>query len=181
MGSDGSRDVEDWPFDDSEHVRDGIVSEAAQTVEPGVVDVESSDEGCVEEDGAGEGGEEVESDVVGSNECSFVEETVGLVGSDDGGGSMEGEHSVVGSNGGEGEGEKRAVWWRMPIDLVKFYAFRVNPVWSISIAAAVFGIVALARRLRRSKPKARLIPLKIRVEDKVMMLRFFFFFFCLLL
>lgn len=202
-GSDGSRDVEDWPSDDSEHGRDGIVSEGVQEDEPEVVRivsegvvqedepevvVESNDcKGCVEGDGADEGAEEVESDVVGSNECSSGEETVVLMGSDEAGevvasdgdgGSMGSEDSVVDTNG---EGEKRAVWWRMPIELIKFYALRVGPVWSLSIAAAVVGIVALARRLRRSKPKARLIPLKIRMEDKVMMLSssFYGFFFLL--
>lgn len=182
VDSDSIRDFKDWPSDESEHGSDGIVLEAVQEVEPEVVVVESNDEG---EDAAAEEVEKVESDGVGSNEC-IVEEIVDLVGSDeavevvasdggDGGGLIEGEDSVVGANGGDGEGEKRDVWWWMPIELIKFYAFRVSPVWSVSIAAAVVGIVALVRRLRSSKPKVRLIPLKVRVEDKVMILRFFFF------
>ncbi|KAL0909924.1 hypothetical protein M5K25_020834 [Dendrobium thyrsiflorum] len=64
-------------------------------------------------------------------------------------------------------GEKREnVWWKMPLELLKFCIFRVRPAWSISIAAAMVGIIMLGRKLYRLKHKSRIIPLKIAIDDK---------------
>ncbi|XP_058097613.1 uncharacterized protein LOC131242767 [Magnolia sinica] len=67
-----------------------------------------------------------------------------------------------------GEGAKKVVvWWKLPLELLKFCVFRVSPVWSISIAAAVMGIIILRRRLYRMKLKSQSIPLNLNDEKKV--------------
>ncbi|XP_008807005.2 uncharacterized protein LOC103719504 [Phoenix dactylifera] len=64
-------------------------------------------------------------------------------------------------------GEKRVmVWWKLPLELLKFCVFRVKPVWSISIAAVVLGFLMLGRRLYKMKHKSRSIPLKVSIDDK---------------
>ncbi|PKA57171.1 putative protein phosphatase 2C 77 [Apostasia shenzhenica] len=85
--------------------------------------------------------------------------------------------SVEAVGGGDGvavsesvKGEK--VWWKVPVELLKFCIFRARPVWSISIAAAVLGIVMLGRKLHRMKQKRRKIALRIAVEDKMVVLVF---------
>ncbi|XP_043721771.1 uncharacterized protein LOC122669153 [Telopea speciosissima] len=67
--------------------------------------------------------------------------------------------------GGE-EGKREIVWWKLPFELLKFCVFRVSPVWSLSIAAAMVGVAILGRRLYRMKRKTRAIPLKVTVDDK---------------
>ncbi|XP_010910574.1 uncharacterized protein [Elaeis guineensis] len=63
--------------------------------------------------------------------------------------------------------EKRAmVWWKLPLELLRFCVFRVKPVWSISIAAVFLGFVMLGRRLYKMKHKSRSIPLKVSIDDK---------------
>ncbi|XP_020106763.1 uncharacterized protein LOC109722992 [Ananas comosus] len=63
-------------------------------------------------------------------------------------------------------GEKRiAAWWKMPLVLMKYFAFRVKPLWSISVAAAILGLVMLGRRMYKMKRKSRNIPLKIVIDD----------------
>ncbi|KAF8405648.1 hypothetical protein HHK36_007724 [Tetracentron sinense] len=65
------------------------------------------------------------------------------------------------------EGEKTTmVWWKLPLELFKFCVFRVSPVWSFSMAAALMGFVILGRRLYKMKRKSRTIPLKVTLEDK---------------
>ncbi|CAD5189531.1 unnamed protein product [Musa acuminata subsp. malaccensis] len=66
----------------------------------------------------------------------------------------------------EGGEKRRLVWWKLPFELLKFCAFRVKPVWSISIAAAILGILMLRKRLYRMKPKTRRIPLKVSLDEK---------------
>lgn len=77
-------------------------------------------------------------------------------------------------------GEKRAMaWWKLPLELLKFCAFRVKPVWSISIAAVFLGFVVLGRRFYRMKHKSRSIPLKVSIDEKVSVLSYasdFFYF-----
>ncbi|MQM10394.1 hypothetical protein Taro_043288 [Colocasia esculenta] len=57
-------------------------------------------------------------------------------------------------------------WWKLPMEILKFCAFRIKPVWSISVAAALVGFLILGRRLYKKKPKSRNIPLKVCVDDK---------------
>ncbi|MCL7042426.1 hypothetical protein MKW94_024912 [Papaver nudicaule] len=57
------------------------------------------------------------------------------------------------------------VWWKLPLELLKFCVFRVSPVWSVSIAAAVVGFVILKRRLYKMKHKTQRIALNVTLED----------------
>ncbi|EHA8589740.1 ATG8-interacting protein 2 [Cocos nucifera] len=89
-----------------------------------------------------------------------VEESGGLVKMRQGSGSSE---SVSSS-----EGEKRGVvWWKMPLEFIKFYVFNMRPVWSISIAAAIMGLFMLGRKLYKMKHKSQRIKLKIAFDYKV--------------
>lgn len=93
-------------------------------------------------------------------EAHRVEESGELVKMGDGSGSLE---SVSSS-----EGEKRGVvWWKMSLEFIKFYVFKMRPFWSISIAAALMGLVMLGRKLYKMKHKSQRIQLKIAFDDKV--------------
>ncbi|CAN6232078.1 unnamed protein product [Urochloa humidicola] len=69
---------------------------------------------------------------------------------------------------GAEEGDKQvAVWWRLPFKLLHYCAWKVKPVWSFSIAAALLGLVVLGRRMYRMKRKAKGLPqIKIAFDDK---------------
>ncbi|RWW34262.1 hypothetical protein GW17_00000982 [Ensete ventricosum] len=67
-----------------------------------------------------------------------------------------------------GEREKKGmVWWKFPFEILKFCAFKVKPVWSISIAVAILGVFMLRKRLYRMKQKTISIPLKVSMDEKV--------------
>ncbi|KAF5479374.1 hypothetical protein F2P56_000206 [Juglans regia] len=67
-----------------------------------------------------------------------------------------------------GEGEKgRGVWWKVPLEILKYCVFRVSPVWSFSVVAAVMGFVILGRRLYKMKRKSHSLQLKVTVDDKM--------------
>ncbi|RID75488.1 hypothetical protein BRARA_B02531 [Brassica rapa] len=74
--------------------------------------------------------------------------------------------SAVVRSGDEGKKSRETVWWKIPFVLVKYYAFRIGPVWSVSIAAAVMGFVLLGRRLYHMKKKAQRIHLKVAIDEK---------------
>lgn len=78
------------------------------------------------------------------------------------------ENSMIHGGGGSIEdGEKKEnVWWKMPVELLKFCIFRVRPVWSLTIAAAMVGIVLLGRKLYGMKHKSRSVALRIAIDDK---------------
>ncbi|RCV06842.1 hypothetical protein SETIT_1G196100v2 [Setaria italica] len=69
---------------------------------------------------------------------------------------------------GAEEGDKQVVvWWKLPFRLLHYCAWKVKPVWSFSIAAALLGLVVLGRRMYRMKRKARGLPqIKIAFDDK---------------
>ncbi|XP_060195200.1 uncharacterized protein LOC132624434 [Lycium barbarum] len=72
---------------------------------------------------------------------------------------------------GNVEGEKKKmsiVWWKVPIELFKYWGLRVGPAWTFSVAAAVaMGFVILGRRLLyKMKKKAKKLELKVSVNDK---------------
>ncbi|XP_009144680.1 uncharacterized protein LOC103868325 isoform X2 [Brassica rapa] len=77
--------------------------------------------------------------------------------------------SVQGKSVSGGGGEERVfVWWKIPIDVLKYCVFRVNPLWSFSMAAAVVGFVMLGRRLyHMKKSKSSTLQLKVLLDDKV--------------
>ncbi|KAK9111400.1 hypothetical protein Scep_018919 [Stephania cephalantha] len=64
------------------------------------------------------------------------------------------------------EEKKQMVWWKLPIELFKFCIFRVSPVWSFSVAAAIMGIVILKRRRQKMKPKSRSLQVKLSFDEK---------------
>lgn len=81
-------------------------------------------------------------------------------------GAIEEVKSEEKSNGGEVE-KRKVVWWRVPLEVLKYCAFRVSPVWTFSVAAAVLGIVMLGRRLYKMKRKSQSVRLKVTMDDKV--------------
>ncbi|KAM7508176.1 hypothetical protein LguiA_018629 [Lonicera macranthoides] len=67
--------------------------------------------------------------------------------------------------GGEKE-KRRMVWWKLPLELLRYCAIRVSPVWTVSVAAAVLGFIILGRRLHKMKRKSHSLQLKVTVDDK---------------
>ncbi|KAI4389364.1 hypothetical protein MLD38_001596 [Melastoma candidum] len=59
------------------------------------------------------------------------------------------------------------VWWKVPLELVRYYAVRMsNPVWTFSVAAAIMGVVMLGKKLYRMRQKTLAMRLKVTVDDK---------------
>ncbi|XP_006283915.2 uncharacterized protein LOC17878708 [Capsella rubella] len=81
------------------------------------------------------------------------------------GNSVSVDPSVKSGGGGGGE-EKGFVWWKIPIEVLKYCVFKVNPIWSFSMAAAFVGFVMLGRRLYNMKKKSRTLQLKVLLDDK---------------
>lgn len=63
--------------------------------------------------------------------------------------------------------KRGVVWWKMPVDFLKYCVFRVSPVWTVFMAAAVIGFVILGRRLYKMKKKTKGLEIKVTVDDKV--------------
>lgn len=83
--------------------------------------------------------------------------------------SEEANSSIVASDekgSGDGEEKMKVAWWKVPFEVFKFCVFRVSPVWSFSMAAALIGFVILGRRLYKMKHKTRSLQLKVAVDDK---------------
>lgn len=76
----------------------------------------------------------------------------------------------------EEQKKKTVVWWKVPIEFLRYCVFRASPVWTLSVAAAVMGFVILGRRLYRMKKKTRGLELKVTMDDKVSLLSLFFVF-----
>ncbi|CAH8276836.1 unnamed protein product [Arabidopsis lyrata] len=73
----------------------------------------------------------------------------------------------VKSGGGGGGGEEKGfVWWKIPIEVLKYCVLKINPIWSLSMAAAFVGFVMLGRRLYNMKKKSRTLQLKVLLDDK---------------
>ncbi|KZV37338.1 hypothetical protein F511_01206 [Dorcoceras hygrometricum] len=58
------------------------------------------------------------------------------------------------------------VWWKMPLELLKYCVFKMSPVWTISAAAALLGFLILRRRLYTMTKKARGMEIKVTVDAK---------------
>ncbi|KAI3508888.1 hypothetical protein L1887_23908 [Cichorium endivia] len=77
------------------------------------------------------------------------------------------EDVVIGSMKSGGEERNRvAVWLKLPLDLLKYCLFKASPVWTLSMAAAMMGVVILGRRLYKMKQKSRTLQLKVTMDDK---------------
>ncbi|XP_023535513.1 uncharacterized protein LOC111796929 isoform X2 [Cucurbita pepo subsp. pepo] len=64
-------------------------------------------------------------------------------------------------------GDKRkVVWWKVPLEVLKYCLFKASPVWSFSVAAAVMGFIILGRRLYRMKRKTQSLNLKVILDEK---------------
>ncbi|CAN4090441.1 unnamed protein product [Withania somnifera] len=75
--------------------------------------------------------------------------------------NVEGEKKIV-----EVEKKRSIVWWKVPIELVKYCAFRIGPAWTFSVAAAVMAFVILGRRLYKMKKKTKALDLKVTLDHK---------------
>ncbi|KAI4321217.1 hypothetical protein MLD38_034624 [Melastoma candidum] len=113
-------------------------------------------------------------DSVRSEIVKFEDEVVmgcgdgGEVGRGGGGGDDDGVGMKVDEEKAEDESRRgRVVWWKVPLELVRYYAMRMgNPVWTFSVAAAILGVVMLGRKLYKMRQKTRAMPLKVTVDDK---------------
>ncbi|KDP27369.1 hypothetical protein JCGZ_20193 [Jatropha curcas] len=72
-----------------------------------------------------------------------------------------GERKPVGD-----EENRKVVWWKVPFELLRYCVFRISPVWTFSMAAAVMGFFILGQRLYKMKRKTSGLPLKVTVDDK---------------
>ncbi|KAH0910667.1 hypothetical protein HID58_033988 [Brassica napus] len=95
--------------------------------------------------------------VHGEEEIGSDSEAVGESGGD----------AVVVRCGDDSSKGRETVWWKMPLVLVKYCAFRIGPVWSVSMAAAVMGFLLFGRRLYNIKNKPQRIHLKLAFDYKV--------------
>lgn len=98
--------------------------------------------------------------VHGEEEIGSDSEAVGESGGD----------AVVVRCGDDSSKGRETVWWKMPLVLVKYCAFRIGPVWSVSMAAAVMGFLLFGRRLYNIKNKPQRIHLKLAFDYKVVTL-----------
>ncbi|XP_008795300.1 uncharacterized protein LOC103711081 isoform X2 [Phoenix dactylifera] len=136
--------------------RGGSITEVGvEGIEAGYQDSSDDESGK----GLGFGGSRQSQGIETGYEEHGVEDSGGLVKMEDGSGSFE--------NVPNSDGEKRVLArWKMPLDFIKFYVFKMRPVWWISIAAAIMGFVTLGRKLYKMKNTSRTIQLKIAFDDK---------------
>ncbi|KAK7259900.1 hypothetical protein RIF29_25515 [Crotalaria pallida] len=95
-----------------------------------------------------------------------------------GGGGLDdvkGEDELVEEVEEEKKEERRVAWWKVPLEVFKYWVVRVNPVvpvWSLSVAAAAafLGLVILGRRLYKMKRKTQTLKLNVVIDDKVIIL-----------
>lgn len=122
-------------------------------MESGAIDGDSAEIGNPTEDS------QAESQVAGEE----------MNGSEGIGGGVE----AVDREGGKSRGEVErmgVVWWKMPMEFLKYCMMRMSPVWTVSVAAAFMGFVILGRRLYKMKKKTRGLQIKVAVDDKVSVL-----------
>ena len=68
------------------------------------------------------------------------------------------------------EDEKRLVWWKVPLEVLKHW---VNPFsvvsmpLSVAAAAAFLGLLILGRRLYKMKRKTQTLKLNLALDDKL--------------
>ncbi|XP_022925501.1 uncharacterized protein LOC111432784 [Cucurbita moschata] len=77
------------------------------------------------------------------------------------------EETKANDESGSEVGDKRkVVWWKVPLEVLKYCLFKASPVWSFSVAAAVMGFIILGRRLYRMKRKTQSLNLKVILDEK---------------
>ncbi|CAA0837690.1 Unknown protein [Striga hermonthica] len=78
------------------------------------------------------------------------------------------EVMVDGESKENGELKKRSmVWWKMPVEFLKYCVFRMSPVWAFSVAAAaMMGFAILGRRLYKMKKRTKGLEIKVTVDGK---------------
>ncbi|XP_057793835.1 uncharacterized protein LOC131010359 [Salvia miltiorrhiza] len=108
----------------------------------------------------------VEGDVILHAESQVLgEEMNENEGIESGGEVVDGGRAGVKNGGGELE-KSGVVWWKMPMEFLKYCMMRMSPVWTVSVAAAFMGFVILGRRLYKMKRKTRGLQIKVAVDDK---------------
>ncbi|KAJ3681429.1 hypothetical protein LUZ60_015918 [Juncus effusus] len=65
---------------------------------------------------------------------------------------------------------KDLIWWKMPMDLMKYYLFGIKPVWSVSLAMSFLGFLMISRKLYLYKMKKQqekaIPPIKVHFDEK---------------
>ncbi|KAK9069486.1 hypothetical protein SSX86_011390 [Deinandra increscens subsp. villosa] len=106
----------------------------------------------------------------GSDDGKYSEE-LGIVEveslSDSGGiESKQDAYEKTGDDDSGGKENLKVAWWNLPFDLLKYCLFKASPVWTLSVAAAMMGVVILGRRLYKMKQKTRSLQhLKLTIDD----------------
>ncbi|KAL7156244.1 hypothetical protein ABFS83_03G130700 [Erythranthe nasuta] len=176
----GSERSEDRKFSEAEGIKGMGFSQNEQTFEGVAEIIEDKGEKAEEDLGkfnSGSSGIEVDPAKLSDGAENSQEDVDGnanlhdgseVLGEEKNGAEIIGSGDKVGSKK-SGELEKRSlVWWKMPMDFLKYCVFRMSPVWTVSVAAAVMGFVILGRRLYKMKKKTRGLEIKVTVDDKVM-------------
>lgn len=153
-GSEGMGKIGDGKMENTEGV-DNLCSEPARVEEVSEKFDDSVQSSVVGIDGDTSSCDEVEA----SAEEMLQNESIGRVGG-----------SVVVGNGNRKPVEIKksgVLWWKMPMEFLKCCLFRMSPVWTVSVAAAVMGLVILGRRLFKMKTKAKILEIRVAFDDKV--------------
>jgi len=77
------------------------------------------------------------------------------------------------------EDEKRLVWWKVPLEVLKHWVSPFSMVsmpLSVAAAAAFLGLLILGRRLYKMKRKTQTLKLNLALDDKVTLFCFYLFF-----
>ncbi|KAG9129029.1 hypothetical protein Leryth_016865 [Lithospermum erythrorhizon] len=136
-------------FDGVEH----MIAESGENLE-----VLLSDSGGVSS------GEMIVEGVQGSGELGMKKDAI--LGEEDGGREgtdAKGETEV--NRVEEKKGKRGMVWWRLPIEFLRYCVFK-GPVWTVSVAAAFMGFVILGRRLYKMKKKSKALGPRVIMDDK---------------
>ncbi|KAK9110908.1 hypothetical protein Scep_018427 [Stephania cephalantha] len=145
---------------------EGIEGTAAKVKDLGEFVVVSEEIRVFVEDDLGKEGSE-ENQAIQSSESELVDEGSEVSSERSGSsGDVVVVEGAIGELKSSEEEKKQMVWWKLPIELFKFCIFRVSPVWSFSVAAAIVGIVILRRRLQKMKPKSRSLQVKLSFDEK---------------
>lgn len=176
IGNSGDGEVKLSDFDENHDEESEAVTELTEATkcfsEPNDLEVESQSVEDSSKSWSGSGGNELASGdsmaVNGEEEIVSDNGVVSTEAVEESG--VETVEAVAVNSGDESKSRGETVWWKMPFVLVKYYAFRIGPVWSVSMAAALMGFVLLGRRLYNMKKKAQSFHLKVTMDDKVLLL-----------